>query len=243
MSIKNWEYGEPHSRPLYFILDTEKANQERANVRNYGYKSLYSSMGNVFPILSMLEYVNDHPQGGFVKQPLWRYVEALKQASSDNQQRAAQACSCFAEAFRASRDLPPRPLTPHAEPLDSALEALRTLLQYALDQFEDHRTTRHEIRDKYQKEFEQHVARHFVQSRGRAGKVLVMTQDYLMLLTNLAIGTNPQVRFQELLKAFRARGVYFDKQSEQTLIAFYSRVGNVDRMSDSGDAVYVSRTI
>ena len=79
--------------------------------------------------------------------------------------------------------------------------------------------------------------------RGRAGKVLVMNQDYLLLLTNLAIGLNQQLRFQELLQAFRARGVYFDKQSEQRLIDFYEHVGNVDRMSDSGDAVYVTGTI
>ena len=125
-----------------------------------------------------------------------------------------------------------------------ALGALRNLFQYALNQFKDDLgTARHEIRDKYQREFEQHVARHFVQSRGRSGKVLVMTQDDLMLLINLAIGTQLQLRFQELLKQFRARGVYFDKQSELSLIAFYGRVGNVDRMSDSGDAVYVKHTI
>ena len=47
----------------------------------------------------------------------------------------------------------------------------------------------------------------------------------------------------ELLEEFKSRGVYFDKKTQQSLIGFYERVGNVERMSDSGDAVYVRKTI
>ena len=64
-----------------------------------------------------------------------------------------------------------------------------------------------------------------------------------MLLTNLAIGELDRLRFNELIKAFESVGVYFDKQSQQALIEFYERIGNVERMSDSGDAVYVNKTI
>ena len=73
--------------------------------------------------------------------------------------------------------------------------------------------------------------------------MLVFNQDYLILLTNLAIGEEDKLRFHELIKAFESRGVFFDKQSQQVLIEFYERIGNVERMSDSGDAVYVSKTI
>jgi DNA phosphorothioation-dependent restriction protein DptG len=72
---------------------------------------------------------------------------------------------------------------------------------------------------------------------------LVFNQDYLVLLTNLAIGELDRLRFNELIKAFESRGVFFDKQSQQVLIEFYERIGNVERMSDSGDAVYVNKTI
>jgi len=59
----------------------------------------------------------------------------------------------------------------------------------------------------------------------------------------LAIGENGKLRFHELLKEFEARGIYFDMQTQQSLIQFYERVGNVERMSDSGDAVYVRKTV
>lgn len=83
----------------------------------------------------------------------------------------------------------------------------------------------------------------FVHKRGRAGQVLVINQDYLVLLTNLAIGEKDKLRLHELVKAFEARGIWFDKQSQQALVDFYERMGNVERMSDSGDAVYVKKTV
>jgi DNA phosphorothioation-dependent restriction protein DptG len=70
-----------------------------------------------------------------------------------------------------------------------------------------------------------------------------MNQDYLIMLTNLAVGVNQRLRLHELLEEFRARGVYFDKVTQQKLVSFYERVGNIERMSDSGDAVYVRKTI
>ena len=39
------------------------------------------------------------------------------------------------------------------------------------------------------------------------------------------------------------RGIYFDKQSQAEIVQSYERIGNVERMSDSGDAVYVRKTV
>jgi DNA phosphorothioation-dependent restriction protein DptG len=88
------------------------------------------------------------------------------------------------------------------------------------------------------------MCKHFIQNRGRAGRVLVFNQDYILMLTNLAIGgERDQLRFHELIQEFESRGVFFDKQSQKVLVDFYERIGNVQRMSDSGDAVYVRKTV
>jgi DNA phosphorothioation-dependent restriction protein DptG len=63
------------------------------------------------------------------------------------------------------------------------------------------------------------------------------------LLTNLCIGESEKLRLHELLIEFQKRGVFFDKSSEECLIDLFERMGNVERMSDSGDAVYVKKTI
>ncbi|WP_422139547.1 DNA phosphorothioation-dependent restriction protein DptG [Endozoicomonas sp. ALC020] len=239
LNIRNWANGVPKSQPLYFILDTEKANTERSLIQNNGYSALYRSFGVVFPILSMLDNFNKQGDGNVF--PLWSYSEALNAEQYDADEVSA-ILEEYAEKFRRKRLIKQR----LAED-DSPISQMRLLIAYSLDQFEKSRSlvtlSKHKIRDDYQKQFEEHIAKHFMQVRGRSGRVLVMNQDYLLLLTNIAIGSKRQLRFQELLKEFRARGVYFDKQSEQVLIAFFERVGNVDRMSDSGDAVYVRSTI
>ncbi|MCP1318066.1 DNA phosphorothioation-dependent restriction protein DptG [Halomonas sp. 707B3] len=104
-------------------------------------------------------------------------------------------------------------------------------------------TNQNDVNNRYVNAFVNEIAPHFVQVRGRSGRVLTISQDYLLLLTNLAIGSRKQVQFQELLQEFRKRGVWFDRQSEQAIIRFLERIGNVERMSDSGDAVYVRKTL
>ncbi|MFL9494978.1 DNA phosphorothioation-dependent restriction protein DptG, partial [Acinetobacter baumannii] len=83
----------------------------------------------------------------------------------------------------------------------------------------------------------------FIQYRGAAGATLVINFDFFLLLTNLCIGENEKLRLNELLIEMRKRGIYFDKKSLVEIINFYERVGNVERMSDSGDAIYVKKTI
>jgi DNA phosphorothioation-dependent restriction protein DptG len=102
---------------------------------------------------------------------------------------------------------------------------------------------RFNINKRYVVEIEKALATHFIQSRGRSGRVLVLNQDFIILLTNLVVGEKDKLRFHELITEFKLRGVSVDKQTEQELIKFYERIGNVERMSDSGDAVYVRKTI
>ncbi len=241
LNIRNWTAGEPKSQMMYFILDTEKASQERSQIKTYGFYPMHRNVAAVFPILTMLDTLNKQAPDEDVV-PLWQYGKALVSEDYDSGEVAALIGE-YADNFSEKRQIKSR----SGEFNDSPIDQVRLLIQYSLDQFDPARYTkkahRHEIKDAYQKQYEEHIAKHFVQNRGSSGRVLVLNQDYLLLLTNLAIGSKRQLRFQELLKEFRARGVYFDKQSEQALIAFFERVGNVDRMSDSGDAVYVRSTI
>ena len=242
LNIRHWTSGEPKSQMMYFILDTEKASQERSQIKLYGFHSLYRSVASVFPVLTLLDTLNKQAPDEDVV-PLWQYGDALVQEDYDADEITALV-SEYAEKFSQKRKIQSRA----GEYGETPIDQVKLLIHYSLDQFDPTRYTdsgvfRHEIKDAYQKQYEVHISKHFVQNRGSSGRVLVLNQDYLLLLTNLAIGAKPRLRFQELLKEFRTRGVYFDKQSEQALITFFERVGNVDRMSDSGDAVYVRSTI
>ncbi|WP_194435415.1 DNA phosphorothioation-dependent restriction protein DptG [Vibrio fluminensis] len=234
LNLKRWKKGEPEAQLCYYILDSEKASDERYLIKDYGFKQLSKSLWNIFPYLSMNESLQSKKIDNAVNtiQPLWALAENIQQTPG-----SANLLKNYAQAFKESRDLN-LDLSDSENPHD----ALADLLRLSRMQF-DSKETRHEINKLYVKATESEFCSHFTQSRGRAGRVLVFNQDYLLLLTNLTIGEQDKLRFHELIKAFESRGVFFDKQSQQALIKFFERIGNVERMSDSGDAVYVRKTI
>ena len=229
LNVREWRGGAPQPKPLYFILDTEKASQERASKR-YGYDAFRSSSAYLFPYLSASEAL----QGKDTKRPLWRLYEEAR--ATGEQAGLVASLNNYAAAFAENRGLK-RPA-----PADDLAGAFGRVLDLAYEQFMP-RTHRHGINQKYMKELQDEICDEFLQFRGRSGLMLVLNQDRLLLLTNLAIGDRDRLRLHELLDEFKRRGVYFDNQSAQALVAFYERLGNVERMSDSGDAIYVRKTL
>mgnify|MGYP003663497099 FL=1 len=230
ISLTEWKGGEPKSKACYFIMDNEKASDERSWVKNCGYTQLHNAFDKIFPYLSASESLQDPNKK---KKPLWFLAQEIENSSVN-----IDLLNQYVNAFKEDRKL-----STNIHDAESTLDAIQNLLTLAIDQFSRHES-RHEINVQYAKTTEAELCGHFIQSRGRAGRVLVFNQDYIVLLTNLAIGQHrDKLRFHQLMNAFEERGVYFDKQSQQVLIEFYERIGNVVRMSDSGDAVYVRKTI
>jgi DNA phosphorothioation-dependent restriction protein DptG len=231
LNIDLWPEGEPKSRPLYFILDTEKASNERSKIQLAGYKAYAACSTSLFPILSALEVLQFKDQ----KRPLWQvFSESL---ACPDQTELLSELNQYLLAFATSRSLPSPPTA------TTVAEAFARLIDLAKAQFSDAKSERGKVNHRYTRTLESEICGTFVKSRGRAGRVLVLNQDQLLLLTNLAIGANDKLRLQELMIAFQRRGVYLDGQSQQVLVNFYERMGNIERMSDSGDAVYVRKTV
>ncbi|MPN63723.1 hypothetical protein SDC9_211489 [bioreactor metagenome] len=57
------------------------------------------------------------------------------------------------------------------------------------------------------------------------------------------IGQREKLRLYDVIRELEFRGIFFDKESRKALVSFYERLGNVEKMSDSGDAIYVKKTI
>lgn len=231
LNIKDWKSGHPKAKPCYFIVDNEKASDERSQVKNYGYSQLNDYLYYLFPYLVMNESLQEK---GNTK-PLWQLADSLQE--NDQTEKLIN----FANEFIQQRKLPSEELN-----VATSEDALAELLRLSHKQFISPYGTGDKIKANGDvvKGVLKTICAPFVQRRGKAGQVLTFNQDYVVLLTNLAIGrNNERLRFHELIKAFEARGVFFDKQSQQNLVNFYERMGNVERMSDSGDAVYVKKTI
>jgi len=224
-------FEEPKSQPLYFILNYEKASAERKHLLNGGYKNLEDHAKYIFPYLSFLETLMKVTGNADLR--LYEFFSKL-----EGNQETIEALQAFEQQFREQRNLSSKAL--EYSTLD---DAVKNLLDSVMEQFQDPKTSRNSIFEKYRRVFERQIAEPFLQGRQRFGKVLVFEQDTIILLTNIAIGNQKQMRFQDLLIEFEKRGIYFDQQSRIALIELYERVGNIDKKSDSGDAVYVKTTL
>lgn len=231
LALHGWRNGSPQPKELYFILDVEKASTERDKLREHGYRLLTSSAKELFPLLSAIEVL----QSDGSQRPLWQiYSDAQKYS---DQQALLIDLNRYVAEFARSRNLD---APPYADNLE---ESFRQFVSLAIRQFDPDKSGRHDVNRNYVRELEKKVFADFVMFRGRAGNILALNQDQLLLLTNLAIGPNEKLRFFELLREFQQRGFFFDNLSQQVLIEFFERMGNVERMSDSGEAVYVRKTV
>jgi DNA phosphorothioation-dependent restriction protein DptG len=233
LNIKDWSQGEPKSKPCFFIIDNEKASDERSQIKNYGYTQLHDYLEYLFPYLVMNETLQDK---GAVE-PIWKLFENLTEKNLTDLNK-------FGSDFTQDRnDRKWYNSNQEWNITEDKKELLTQLLDMSHAQFEKKKGRLIKYNETVVKGLLGNVCEPFIQRRGRAGQVLTFNQDYIVLLTNLAIGEKEKLRLHELIKAFESRGIFFDKQSQQSLIDFYERMGNVERMSDSGDAVYVKKTV
>jgi DNA phosphorothioation-dependent restriction protein DptG len=191
-----------------------------------------------FPVLSMIEYLNQPQNKKAFKYPLWKIYRHIEGLSESERIHVKKSIEIFCDEYRKNRRL--SEIDEYPTDIGSMIGVLTDT---AKEIFSKRRPNQFTVNSKFVNAFENEIAQHFIQVRGRSGRVLTISQDYLLLLTNLTIGEREQIQFQELLSAFRKRGVWFDRQSEQAIIKFLERIGNVERMSDSGDAVYVRKTL
>ncbi len=233
LNIKSWAHGEPTTKPCFFIVDNEKASDERSQVKSYGYQQLHDYLEYLFPYLTMNEALQPKKE---VK-PLWQLFDEIDTSHLDSLNQ-------FGADFIADRTERKWYNTDQFWKCSGDKEqVLAQLLEAAHAQFDRKKGRLATYNETVVKGTLRNLLDPFIQNRGRGGNVLAFNQDYIVLLTNLAIGGRDKLRFHEVIKEFESRGIYFDKQSQQNLVDFYERMGNVERKSDSGDAVYVRPTI
>lgn len=211
-------------KPLYFILNHEKASNERKKVVNHGYKKLIDRTRYLFPYLSLLEILS--------KLTDEKNLKLFHLCNVSDSEENITIIDKFTTLYRESRKLQSSMIKS-----STAQEAFMTLLHSALEQFKS--SDKKAVIDRFIAAYEKQISGPFFQFRGRSGNVLVLDQDTILLLTNLAIGSSGKIRFQDLLIEFEQRSVFFDPTSQEMLLDLYERVGNIERKSDSGDAVYV----
>lgn len=220
--IPDNRYKTPQARPLYFILETERASKERHECNQYGYDFLFSkTRGIAFNLFPYLGYLNR-----LSKKPSWQLTQ-YDFTSKVNELNCSVA-KLFDESYQ------------DEELTQSAINSGLTLQKLIFD-----KTSRKDANKKVVEIFEKKFAAEFITDRKAAGKYFVLNSNMLLLLTNLVISDSPERKLliDDVIEGFKKRGIWLDLKSKKALLQFYENVGNIEKLSDSGDAVYVKTTI
>ena len=216
-------YQTPTPKPLYFILETERASKERHECNQYGYDHLFSKTNGIalylFPYLGYLSQLSQEPS--------WMLINNRNLSPKVN--RFNQCIGqLFDEGYR------------HEDSLQAAVNSGLNLQKLIFD-----KTSRKDANKKVVEIFEKKFAAEFITDRKAAGKYFVLNSNMLLLLTNLVIigSSESQLLIDDVIEGFKERGIWLDIMSKKALLKFYENVGNIEKLSDSGDAVYVKTTI
>ncbi|MBL4798491.1 MAG: DNA phosphorothioation-dependent restriction protein DptG [Oleispira sp.] len=218
-------YKTPSAKPLYFILETERASRERHECNQYGYDYLFSKTRGlalgIFPNLGYFSRISELPSWEVILNEDEDFICKIDEFNN-------QLASLFGEVYQ------------HDSSLQGALNNGAALQKQIFEN-----TSRKDANKKVVDIFEKIFSAGFISDRKTAGKYFVLNSNTLLLLTNLVIGgaEDNQLLIDDVIEGFKQRGICLDIKSKKALLKFYENVGNIEKLSDSGDAVYVKTTI
>lgn len=223
-------FSEPTSQEMYFILEGEKASKERHSTFLKGYKRVFEkdvgASYDIFPHLGYLELIGT--------EPLWVISQRAHEQGFINQINELNSLFCneFNIHFAGYRN--------------SFEEAINDGLTYHKEIFKENnkKSDRYRANQMVCTAATTNFSSNFRVNKGRAGGwYFQLSTKTVLLITNLIIGEKEKLLIDDVVEGFNERGIYFDLKSKQALLEIYENIGNVIKLSDSGDAVYVTSTI
>ncbi len=232
LCVSGNRYKTPSAKPLYFILETERASRERHECNQYGYDYLFSKTRGlalgIFPNLGYFSRISELPSW---EVPLNEDEYFICKINEFNNELA----NLFGEVYQYDNSL--------QGALNKGATFQKQMFEESLQNSK--KGSRKTANKKVVEIFEKIFSAGFISDRKAAGKYFVLNSNTLLLLTNLVIGgaEDDKLLIDDVIEGFKQRGICLDIKSKKALLKFYENVGNIEKLSDSGDAVYVKTTI
>ncbi|WP_285946305.1 DNA phosphorothioation-dependent restriction protein DptG [Thomasclavelia cocleata] len=224
--------------PLYFCLDWEKTSQSR-QCYTYGWQKLQYAVKKMFAHAVTLEILN-HTESGSDKID---YIALKKYISEnpDHEKEIAQKIDEVTDLYRSSiTDCSVMNEIKKTDDDDAVRASVRYLFDSVKCQFEN--TGRSKAYNSYAIKFELFCHK-FLKSRGRSGRMLVLSEETLIFLTKISIKEHEQMRLKDVFDEFEKRGVFLDNISKEQVTIYFEKLNLIEKKSDNGDAKYVKRIL
>lgn len=221
-------FNEEDLTPVYYIYQWEKSSRWR-NSYKQGYKMLTSEMEEFYcheHALNILGLNTFSEERNLFYHDIQRIVtEAGPEAES---QFIQSIYNWLNDVYKVKTNIEVKTYTSD-KTLDDAFNALLSAIKPGISK---------EINSRYQKAYEAIVSKFFRKHGGSLGTLLSQTQEQLLLLVAVSVGSE-RIELKQLWSEFELRGVWLDHHSKEEVVKVLDKLNYMEKKSDSGDAQYV----
>ncbi|WP_227939015.1 DNA phosphorothioation-dependent restriction protein DptG [Alkalihalobacillus deserti] len=216
-------------QPLYFGLEWESINKRRkAASEMEGYKRLKDKAKHLFVHIHTLSQLSHNT---FNQNKMFMtYVDiynTLNETSEEDQTTFLNSLNEWIKEYieRSKIEIP----YVRSENVKEAFRMLFKCLKEGMST---------PVVLKYGTSVEDTAVDKFLKVRGNLGYTLNLTQDFLLMITAVAV-KNDRIPLKQLFEEFEKRGIALDRYSQKEVIELLDNLNILDKKSDSGDAQYV----
>lgn len=240
-------------RPVYYSMDWETLSETRLSSHYIGWKQLNKYSESLFAHINTLELLNYiYIDGKTIKD--YYNIGVAYNAMSNEEKETFERCVDELIYFYTENitvfdtnknwdncdhhlqlDLQNRKFE---SPIHQKIYVLWFKIKY---QFEN--SSRGKPYNDYSKWYSHFGKVNFTKYRGRLGNTNILSQELLLFLTRICIGSEEKIRLKTLWEKLKYRGIDFDETTKLEITKLFEKINLIEKKSDSGDAQYVKSTI
>jgi DNA phosphorothioation-dependent restriction protein DptG len=253
LQLKDFGTGTSKIKPIHYTLDWETLSETRLSSHGIGWKQLNKYSESMFAHVNTLELLNYISVDG---KPVEDYKNIVNLVRSFKDKEKEKFHECLNELIDFYTD------NITVFETGKNWDDCKRLLELALNKgnFEDQifvsiytlwfkikyqfeNSSRSKPYSDYSKWYSQFGKVNYTKNRGRLGNTTVLSQELLLFLTRVCIGSEDKIRLKTLWDKFKDRGIIFDETTKLEITKLFEKINLIEKKSDSGDAQYVKSTI
>lgn len=251
INFNSYGNGEKKIKSIYFTLDWEILSESRLSCHTIGWKQLSNYSSTIFAHANTLEFLNYIYVNGMPIRDYQNIVLVYNNLNADEKEKFNECIKEIVSFYIGSIILKTGSWDECKKNLD--LDISRKMFDNSISNeiyslwyiinYQFSNTDRKNADVKYGKWFSKFASLNYTKFRGRLGYTTVLSQELLLLLTRICIGTEDKIRLKTLWDKFKDRGIVFDETTKMEIIKLFEKINLIEKKSDSGDAQYVKSTI
>lgn len=251
INFNSYGNGVKKIKPIYFTMDWETLSESRLLSHTITWKQLNNYSPSIFAHANTLEllnyiYIDDRPIGYYSD-----IISIFERLNVEEREKLNNCINEIISFYTESITLKTGSwdecrehfnLNILTKKFDNPITKEIYYLWYVIN-YQFSNTDRKNADVKYGKWFSRFASLNYTKQRGRLGNTMVLSQELLLFLTRICIGSEEKIRLKTLWDKFKDRGIVFDETTKLEITKLFEKINLIEKKSDSGDAQYVKSTI